>query len=110
MQRSQTALTSAGLAGLLSGGEQQLLALSRALLSRPRLLIPDELSMGQAPIMVENIFLVIRSLSDSGVTLLVIEQIARLALEVTDQAWVMDGGTLPYQGRSAELIQYDRVI
>ncbi|MBY4890702.1 ABC transporter ATP-binding protein [Pantoea sp. DY-15] len=97
------------LAGLLSGGEQQLLALSRALLSRPRLLILDEPSMGLAPIMVENIFQVIRSLSDSGITLLLIEQNARLALEVTDQAWVMDSGTLPYQGRSAELLQNDRI-
>lgn len=97
------------LAGLLSGGEQQLLALGRALLSRPRLLILDEPSMGLAPIMVENIFQVIRSLRDSGITLLLIEQNARLALEVTDRAWVMDSGSLPYQGRSAELLQNDRI-
>ncbi len=97
------------LAGLLSGGEQQLLALSRALLSRPRLLMLDEPSMGLAPIMVENIFQVIRSLRDSGITLLLIEQNARLALEVTEQAWVMDSGALAYQGRSAELLQNDRI-
>lgn len=97
------------LAGLLSGGEQQLLALSRALLSQPRLLILDEPSMGLAPIMVENIFKVIRSLRDSGITLLLIEQNARLALEVTDHVWVMDSGNLPYQGRSAELLQDDRI-
>lgn len=92
------------LAGLLSGGEQQLLALSRALLSQPRLLILDEPSMGLAPIMVETIFQVIDSLRDAGVTLLLIEQNARLALEVTDSAWVMDSGAIVRRGRSAELL------
>ncbi|XDK22211.1 Hypothetical protein ABZS17I87_02541 [Kosakonia cowanii] len=92
------------LAGLLSGGEQQLLALSRALLSQPRLLILDEPSMGLAPIMVETIFQVIDSLRDAGVTLLLIEQNARLALEVTDSAWVMDSGAIVHRGRSAELL------
>lgn len=92
------------LAGLLSGGEQQLLALSRALLSQPRLLILDEPSMGLAPIMVETIFQVIDSLRDAGVTLLLIEQNARLALEVTDSAWVMDSGAIVHRGSSAELL------
>lgn len=92
------------LAGLLSGGEQQLLALSRALLSQPRLLILDEPSMGLAPIMVETIFQVIDSLRDAGVTLLLIEQNARLALEVTDCAWVMDSGAIVHYGRSADLL------
>lgn len=97
------------LAGLLSGGEQQLLALARALLSQPKLLILDEPSMGLAPIMVQNIFEVIRSLRETGMTLLLIEQNARLALEVTDHAWVMDSGTLPYSGRSADLLADDRI-
>jgi len=97
------------LAGLLSGGEQQLLALARALLSQPKLLILDEPSMGLAPIMVENIFEVIRSLRETGMTLLLIEQNARLALEVTDQAWVMDSGTLPYSGKSSDLLADDRI-
>lgn len=97
------------LAGLLSGGEQQLLALSRALLSQPRLLILDEPSMGLAPIMVETIFQVIDSLRDAGVTLLLIEQNARLALEVTDSAWVMDSGAIVYCGRSAELLADNRI-
>lgn len=92
------------LAGLLSGGEQQLLALSRALLSQPRLLILDEPSMGLAPIMVETIFQVIDSLRDAGVTVLLIEQNARLALEVTDSAWVMDSGAIVHHGRSADLL------
>jgi len=97
------------LAGLLSGGEQQLLAIARALLSKPQLLILDEPSMGLAPIMVDRIFEVIHQLRASGITLLLIEQNARLALQVTDQAWVMDSGTLAYQGRSAELLSDDRI-
>lgn len=92
------------LAGLLSGGEQQLLALNRALLSRPRLLILDEPSMGLAPLMVENIFNVIASLRKRGVSLLLIEQNARLALEVTDNAWVMDSGSIVHHGDSRALL------
>jgi ABC-type glutathione transport system ATPase component len=87
------------LAGLLSGGEQQLLALNRALLSQPRLLILDEPSMGLAPLMVENIFRVIATLRQRGVALLLIEQNARLALEATDSAWVMDSGSIVERGR-----------
>lgn len=97
------------LAGLLSGGEQQLLALNRALLSRPRLLILDEPSMGLAPVMIENIFNVIATLRDQGVSLLLIEQNARLALEVTDKAWVMDSGAIVHQGRSEALLADDSI-
>lgn len=97
------------LAGLLSGGEQQLLALARAMLSQPQLLILDEPSMGLAPIMVEKIFEVIGSLRATGITTLLIEQNARLALEVTDRAWVMESGTLSCEGRSAELLTDDRI-
>ena len=97
------------LAGLLSGGEQQLLALNRALLSRPRLLILDEPSMGLAPKMVENIFAVIAGLRERGVALLLIEQNARLALEVTDSAWVMDSGSIVHHGESKALLDDDRI-
>lgn len=97
------------LAGLLSGGEQQLLALNRALLSRPRLLILDEPSMGLAPKMVENIFQVIAGLREHGVALLLIEQNARLALEVTDNAWVMDSGSIVHHGESKAMLADDRI-
>lgn len=97
------------LAGLLSGGEQQLLALNRALLSRPRLLILDEPSMGLAPKMVENIFQVIAGLRERGVALLLIEQNARLALEVTDNAWVMDSGSIVHHGESKAMLADDRI-
>lgn len=97
------------LAGLLSGGEQQLLALNRALLSQPRLLILDEPSMGLAPLMVENIFNVIASLRARGVSLLLIEQNARLALEITENAWVMDSGNIVHHGDSRALLADDSI-
>lgn len=97
------------LAGLLSGGEQQLLALNRALLSQPRLLILDEPSMGLAPKMVENIFQVIKGLRERGVGLLLIEQNARLALEVTDSAWVMDSGSIVHHGDSKAMLNDDQI-
>ncbi|HFP9200962.1 TPA: ABC transporter ATP-binding protein [Raoultella ornithinolytica] len=97
------------LAGLLSGGEQQLLALNRALLSQPRLLILDEPSMGLAPLMVKNVFRVIATLRQRGVALLLIEQNARLALEATDSAWVMDSGSIVERGASQALLADDRI-
>lgn len=96
-------------AGLLSGGEQQMLALARALLSRPRLLILDEPSMGLAPIMVEKIFEVIDSVCQAGMTLLLVEQNARLALQVTDRAYVMDSGRITLSGPSAALMDEPQI-
>ncbi|MBJ9975150.1 ABC transporter ATP-binding protein [Pseudomonas sp. S75] len=91
-------------AGLLSGGEQQMLALARALMSRPRLLVLDEPSMGLAPIMVEKIFEVIDQVCKDGMTLLLVEQNARLALQVCQRAYVMDSGRITLHGAADDLL------
>ena len=82
------------LAGTLSGGEQQMLAMARALMARPSLLLLDEPSMGLSPVMVEKIFDVIRDISANGVTILLVEQNARLALQAADRGYVMDSGMI----------------
>ncbi|OGI46485.1 MAG: ABC transporter ATP-binding protein [Candidatus Muproteobacteria bacterium RBG_16_65_34] len=81
-------------AGTLSGGEQQMLAIARALMSRPRLLLLDEPSMGLAPLLVQKIFATIKKIAAEGVTLLLVEQNARLALEVSDRGYVMESGRI----------------
>jgi len=96
-------------AGTLSGGEQQMLAIARALMSRPKLLLLDEPSMGLAPLMVERIFEVIRTVAAEGVTLLLVEQNARLALEVSHRGYVLDGGLVTISGPARSLLDDPRV-
>jgi branched-chain amino acid transport system ATP-binding protein len=96
-------------AGVLSGGEQQMLALERALLSRPRLLLLDEPSMGLSPIMVEKVFDQIRQIASTGVTILLVEQNARLALEIANRAYVLQNGEMAMSGSASELLQSDLV-
>ncbi|MCC2596735.1 ABC transporter ATP-binding protein [Pusillimonas sp. MFBS29] len=96
-------------AGTLSGGEQQMLAMGRAMISRPRLLLLDEPSMGLAPLMVEKIFEVVRTIASEGVTILLIEQNARLALEISQRAYVMESGNIILQGPSDQIIDDPKV-
>jgi len=101
-RRSQTA-------GTLSGGEQQMLAIARALMSRPRLLLLDEPSMGLAPLMVERIFEVVRAIAAEGVTLLLVEQNARLALETSHRGYVLEGGLVSVSGEAKTLLGDPRI-
>ena len=96
-------------AGTLSGGEQQMLAMARALMSRPRLLLLDEPSMGLAPLMVERIFEVVRAIAAEGVTLLLVEQNARLALETSNRGYVLEGGLVAISGESRQLLGDPRI-
>ena len=97
------------IAGTLSGGEQQMLAMGRALMSHPKLMMLDEPSMGLAPILVEQVFSIIRQLHEEGTTILLVEQNAQMALSVADRAYVMETGKITLQGTGAELAQSDRV-
>ena len=97
------------MAGTLSGGEQQMLAMGRALMSRPKLLMLDEPSMGLAPILVEQIFDIIRELHAAGTTILLVEQNARAALAVADRAYVMETGKITLSGTGTELMASDQV-
>ena len=99
----------AQLAGTLSGGEQQMLAIGRALMSRPKLLLLDESSMGLAPIMVQKIFEVIRTVAAEGMTILLIEQNAKLALETSRRGYVMESGEITLTGPSADLLHDAKV-
>ena len=97
------------IAGTLSGGEQQMLAMARALMSKPRLLMLDEPSMGLAPILVEQIFEIIKELHESGSTILLVEQNAQMALSVADRAYVLETGKLTMEGSADELLHSDAV-
>lgn len=96
-------------AGTLSGGEQQMLAMARALLSRPKLLLLDEPSMGLSPIMVEKIFEVVREISKEGLTVLLVEQNARLALQAANRGYVMDSGTVTMTGNAKTVLDDPKV-
>jgi branched-chain amino acid transport system ATP-binding protein len=96
-------------AGTLSGGEQQMLAVARALMSRPKLLLLDEPSMGLAPIIVQKIFEIVRKISSEGVTILLVEQNAKLALEVSDRGYVMETGTITLADAADKLLANDKV-
>ena len=97
------------LAGTMSGGEQQMLAMGRALMSRPKVLLLDEPSMGLSPIMVDKIFDVVRDVSGQGVTILLVEQNASRALGIADRGYVMESGTVTMNGQAKELLNDPRV-
>ncbi|TNB81481.1 ABC transporter ATP-binding protein [Pseudomonas sp. Fig-3] len=97
------------LAGTMSGGEQQMLAISRALMGKPKLLLLDEPSMGLAPIIVQKIFETIREVVKGGVTLLLVEQNAKLALQTCQRAYVIDGGRIALEGQAEELLHNEQV-
>ena len=97
------------LAGTLSGGEQQMLAVGRALMSRPKLMMLDEPSLGLAPLVVQDIFAIIREINHRGVTVLLIEQNANMALKIADLAYVMETGEITLSGTGAELLAHEQV-
>ena len=95
------------LAGTLSGGEQQMVAMGRALMSRPKLLLMDEPSMGLAPILVERSFEIIKQVNDDGVAILVVEQNANVSLSIADRGYVLSTGRVVLEGKAGELIEND---
>ena len=97
------------IAGTLSGGEQQMLAMGRALMSKPKLIMMDEPSMGLSPILVEQIFSIIYELRESGVTILLVEQNANKALKITDRAYVLETGKITLSGTGRELLEKEEV-
>ncbi len=96
-------------AGTLSGGEQQMLAMGRALMSRPRILLLDEPSMGLAPLLVQEIFNIIKDINKTGTTILLVEQNASMALQIASRAYVMETGSIVLSGTGTELMQSDDI-
>ncbi|MBO5111825.1 MAG: ABC transporter ATP-binding protein [Lachnospiraceae bacterium] len=97
------------LAGTLSGGEQQMLAMGRALMSNPKIVLMDEPSMGLSPLLVKEIFHIIKTLHDNGITVLLVEQNAKMALAVSDRAYVLETGTISMSGKASDLLRDDKV-
>jgi len=97
------------LAGTFSGGEQQMLTIARALMSRPKFLILDEPSLGLAPVVVEDVFRIIQELHERGVTLLLVEQNVRKSLEIAHRAYVLEHGRIALSGPAADLLENDKV-
>jgi branched-chain amino acid transport system ATP-binding protein len=97
-------------AGLLSGGEQQMLAVGRALMTRPRLLMLDEPSMGLAPMLITEVFKIIADIKAQGIPILLVEQNARKALQIADYSYVLERGTVVYEGEAANLQQDSRIV
>ncbi len=97
------------IAGTLSGGEQQMLAIGRALMSKPKLLLLDEPSMGLAPVLVDEIFSIIKEINDAGTTILLVEQNAYKALGIADRAYILETGTITHHGPAAELAKDEAV-
>lgn len=97
------------LAGTLSGGEQQMLAMGRALMSKPKIVVMDEPSMGLSPILVEEIFKIIRNISASGTTVLLVEQNAKKALEIADRAYVLETGNIVLSGDAKDMMNDDSI-
>ena len=97
------------LAGTLSGGEQQMLAIGRALLSRPELLLLDEPSMGLAPLIVRDIFSIIKDINEKGTTILLVEQNANMALQCAHRAYIIQNGKIDFEGNSIDLLNNDKV-
>ena len=96
-------------AGTLSGGEQQMLAIGRAMMSNPRILLLDEPSMGLSPLLVKEIFHIIKELNQQGMTILLVEQNARMALSISNRAYVLETGKIVMEGEGQELLQDDQV-
>lgn len=97
------------LAGTLSGGEQQMLAMGRALMAKPDILLMDEPSMGLSPLLVKEIFSIIKKINDTGVTILLVEQNAKLALEIADRAYVLETGNIALEGSGSDLLNSESI-